>query len=510
MEPASRYIPRLRTALVLTGTGTAGAYHAGVLRALQEAGVKIDLIAARGIGVVAAMFGAVDGGARLWDSGGLWRASRVRSFYGWRTTLRAALLMLAGAVAAVLVPFAALAVVLIVFAAGFLQDLLGFADGSLAEAAARWLDAMFAPAVLPIYVPRLVFVFLLGFLGALAVGAISTDIQSHARRRASGALWWRLFGAPLDASQAIAWFSGGLWRIMRGATRAGKPSPGDLGERYVEMLTENLGQPGFRELLLLAHDLDARRDIAFALLAEAPRREYLRARPDDDARPFETIDLTRTERRRVFDALASSLRLAVATEPHFMPFSPDSVWRGETHRLCDRPDAASRLLEEVAHAGAEQVILVSALPPAPGPHALGAGRRDVRGRLGESLAAIETAALRDAVSAQAGRFAALFEIRPRHNPLGPFDFAGCYDERSDRRQTLAELVDRGYEDAFRQFVDAVVAASGDWMSQAPAAGRTPRHRTGPVRSSISEQLAAHDVQTPLPGQRAGQPQVPRT
>ena len=279
------------------------------------------------------MFGAVDGGARLWDSGGLWRASRVRSFYGWRTTLRAALLMLAGAVAAVLVPFAALAVVLIVFAAGFLQDLLGFADGSLAEAAARWLDAMFAPAVLPIYVPRLVFVFLLGFLGALAVGAISTDIQSHARRRASGALWWRLFGAPLDASQAIAWFSGGLWRIMRGATRAGKPSPGDLGERYVEMLTENLGQPGFRELLLLAHDLDARRDIAFALLAEAPRREYLRARPDDDARPFETIDLTRTERRRVFDALASSLRLAVATEPHFMPFSPDSVWRGETHRL---------------------------------------------------------------------------------------------------------------------------------------------------------------------------------
>ena len=98
----------------------------------------------------------------------------------------------------------------------------------------------------------------------------------------------------------------------------------------------------------------------------------------------------------------------------------------------------------------------------------------------------------------AGRFAALFEIRPRHNPLGPFDFAGCYDERSDRRQTLAELVDRGYEDAFRQFVDAVVAASGDWMSQAPPAGRTPRRRTPAPRPSISEQLAAHDGGTPLP------------
>ena len=37
-EPA--YSPRLRTALVLTGTGTSGAYHAGVLKALGEAGVQ--------------------------------------------------------------------------------------------------------------------------------------------------------------------------------------------------------------------------------------------------------------------------------------------------------------------------------------------------------------------------------------------------------------------------------------------------------------------------------------
>ena len=492
MEPASRYIPRLRTALVLTGTGTAGAYHAGVLRALQEAGVKIDLVAARGVGVVAAMFGAVDGGARLWDSSGLWRSPRVHRFYGWRATLRAALVMLGGAVAAVLVPFAVLGVAALVFLGSFVLEAVGLPDAS--AAASRWLQAMFAPGALPTHVPRLVFLFLLGLLVALTAGAVAADIQSRARRRASGALWWRLIGAPLDASQAISWFSGGLWQIMRGATRGGRPSPGDLGERYVEMLAGNLGQPGFRELLLLAHDLDARRDIAFALLADAPRRAYLRARPDDDARPFETVDLTRAERRRVFDALAATLRLAVATEPHYMPFSPDSVWRGETHRLCDRPDAASRLLEEVADAGAEQVVLVSALPPAPGPHALGG--------LGEQLAAIETAALRDAVSSQAGRFAALFEIRPRHNPLGPFDFAGCYDARSDRRQTLAELVDRGYEDAFRQFVDAVVAASGDWMSQAPAAGRTPRRRTPAPRPSISEQLAAHDGRPPPPGDPA--------
>jgi NTE family protein len=57
---AEPYSPQRRTALVLTGTGTAGAYHAGALRALHEAGVKIDIVAGCGIGVVGALFVAVD------------------------------------------------------------------------------------------------------------------------------------------------------------------------------------------------------------------------------------------------------------------------------------------------------------------------------------------------------------------------------------------------------------------------------------------------------------------
>ena len=40
-SPDRPYSTRLRTALVLTGTGTAGAYHAGVLRALHEAGQTV-------------------------------------------------------------------------------------------------------------------------------------------------------------------------------------------------------------------------------------------------------------------------------------------------------------------------------------------------------------------------------------------------------------------------------------------------------------------------------------
>src|SRR5436309_2104311 len=85
---ADSYSPQRRTALVLIGTGTAGAYHAGVLRALHEAGVKIDVVAGRGIGGVGALFAAVDGGQRLWDEKGFWRAWAVRKFYPWRHVLR--------------------------------------------------------------------------------------------------------------------------------------------------------------------------------------------------------------------------------------------------------------------------------------------------------------------------------------------------------------------------------------------------------------------------------------
>jgi hypothetical protein len=92
---------------------------------------------------------------------------------------------------------------------------------------------------------------------------------------------------------------------------------------------------------------------------------------------------------------------------------------------------------------------------------LSAGRSDVRGRAGEQLAAFEAASLRDALDQFAGRFASLFLIRPGHYPLTPFDFAGVYDERSDRLHTMGELLDRGYEDAYRQFIEPIVGAGAE-------------------------------------------------
>jgi hypothetical protein len=64
-------------------------------------------------------------------------------------------------------------------------------------------------------------------------------------------------------------------------------------------------------------------------------------------------------------------------------FAADGYWRGETHRLCDRPGSLERLLQELRDLEVEQIVLVSRSRNRPGPHALAAPRADGRGPLGE-------------------------------------------------------------------------------------------------------------------------------
>src|SRR4029079_8194208 len=181
----------------------------------------------------------------------------------------------------------------------------------------------------------------------------------------------------------------------------------------------------------------------FALLGSAHRGRFF-GRPADTSRSAETLDLGGLGRDHVVDALAAALALPVATEPHLVRYAVDGPWRGETHRLCDRPGALPRLFEEVAAAAPEQVIVLAAALQPSRAHELSSGRGDVRGHAGEQLGSFETAALRDAADLAAGRLARVDVIRPVHNPVGPLDFSGTDDERSDRRFTLSELVDRGY------------------------------------------------------------------
>lgn len=462
--PDRAYSTRLRTALVLTASGTGGAYHAGVLRALHEAGVRIDVVAGRGTGAIGAMFAAVDGGARLWDAGGLWKRSSIRGAYGWRPSLKAVGWALVVAGVLLSVPLVLFAAGVLIAIAGVLLWLVGLtgAQAAMTSWYARSLDALFAPTALPTVLPRLIVLSLVVALAVCAGMLVSGVMHAPARRRVGRGRLWQLLGAPLTTSSVIDGALAELWNLIRGAAPLAAPSNTELGRKYAELLAENLGQPGFRELLLVTHDMDAGRDIVFALLGTAHRSRFF-GRAGDTTRNAETIDLGGLGRDHVVDALAAALALPVATEPHLVRYAIDGPWRGEAHRLCDRPGALPRLLEEVAAAGAEQVIVLSAAPLPSHAHELSSGRGDLRGHAGEQLGSFETAALRDAAELAAGRFAGVYFIRPVHNPVGPLDFTGSDDERSDRRFSLSELVDRGYEDAYRQFIDPVVGASGERM-----------------------------------------------
>jgi len=461
----SVYSPERRTAVIFAGTGAHGAYHAGVLRALEEAGVKVDLFAGHGVGAATAALAAIGGQANLWEPAGVWRQPRVRDWYGWKAPVRWAGWVMVALLAALAAPvLLVVATGIVVYPIGFLLETAGSGYGtSLVAAYAGWLQTAFAGPRLPTFVPRLGMI-LVSALVLLVLVAAARAARDGWSRRGRGAAWWWVFGAPFDASPARRAFVAALWQLIRGAASVTPPPVTEIGRRYAEMLLESLGQPGFRELILVATDLDSRRDLVGALVSEPYAPPFLAARPDRDRRA-EVLDFAGNGRDRAVDLVAAGLTPAIGFDPWLVTFAPDSHWRGETHRLIDRPGTVHRLLEEVAAAGVTQIVVVTACAPESDPHRLRAAALDPRQRLGEFVVAAEAAALRDALEMARLRFDAVFTIRPSHNALGPFDFGGAYDQASDRRQELVELIDRGYEDAGRQFIEPVVGASGEYLAQ---------------------------------------------
>ena len=195
------YSPQRRTALVLTGTGTDGAYHAGVLRALHEAGVKLDIVAGRGVGVVGALFAAVDGAQRLWDEKGFWRLDGIERLYEWRIVPRVIAWALAISLAIVAVPIAAVAIGLIVFPIDFVLKMVGVSGAAgLVAGYLGFAQAAFAPQALPTWLPRLVLLV----MGAAALTAFGDAWIAADRRRGRGGPWWRGIRAPLSSQRCCA------------------------------------------------------------------------------------------------------------------------------------------------------------------------------------------------------------------------------------------------------------------------------------------------------------------
>jgi hypothetical protein len=465
-EPRDSYSPERRTALLFTGTGADGAYHAGALRALQEAGVKIDIVGGRGVGAIAAVLAAVDGSAQLWEPGGFWRSAPVALLYRWRWPFRLLRWLAVALVVVFAVPAAVILLGLVVYPIALVLGMAGLDAGArFVQSFLESLTVAFSPPALPTWVPRVAALLSAASVLTLAVGAWLAWWRAPLYRRTSGGRAWALLGSPIDAAGAIDHATETVWRLLKGGAAIRTPDAKDLSRRYAELLAENLGQPGFRELLLVVHDMDAHRDLVFGLVRDPFRKALFPPPGGVSSRRAEAHDLSSGTQAFTADVLAAAMSLPGVSDPRLVQFAPDSYWRGETHRLIDRPACLARLLEEAAAAGAEQVVIVAATPEPPGPHELRPPRLDGFGRVGEQLASAETASLSDAVRHLHHRFQGVYVIRPTHNPIRPLDLTGAYDEKSDRVQTLDELMERGFEDAYRQFIEPVVGASGDRMIQ---------------------------------------------
>ena len=471
------YSPKRRTAVVFTGTGVSGAYHAGVLRALDESGTKIDLVVGSGAGCVAAAFAAVAGGGRLYGPQGFWDDAGWSSFYRLRPALRTAVLLLAMSFGVFLLPLLLAILAGLLFPVGLLLDLVAPAT---AAALFAWLQAL--PTVLrtPYLAALSVPVFALSVTAVVAVG------WAFVRRRRRFA---EAFESPLDAVPGRTRLTRLLWEVARGsAISPAPPSQEELGRRYVALLAENLGQPGFRELILRTADLDLGAALPFVVLQEPHREAFSVARARGQRSRTGglpgAVDLTAAGAEGLFfEAVATGILPPLATPLARVAFPRGGVFPGETHRLTDATLAAGSGLAEALEAGAEQVILVAGVPEEPATP----GRRRGPGAVADALLALqERAALQndvvtsetvirmvetlghrtpdggrgwqDPATGRVWRDFSLYVVRPDRRSIGALELDGGLDPATEVIETPEDLAERGFRDAYRLFVEPVVGA----------------------------------------------------
>jgi hypothetical protein len=470
------YSPKRRTALVLSGTGTSGAYHAGVLKALDECGVKIDLVVGSGVGTIAAAYAAIEGGPKLYGDGGFWDGAGFARFYRLRPALTLALLLLSASFGVFLLPLA------LALVAGLLFPLVLIVDLLFPGLPARLLghvgtmpETLGGPYLAVLAIP------------VFALSVLVIVYLAHAflrdRRRFSEA-----FESFFDAGRAAERLRRGLWEIARGpALTAAPPSETELGRRFVALAAENLGQPGFRPVILRTADLETGRVLPFVLLEDAHLKSFAAARgARSRADGLQgAVDLRAPGNDALFfDAVATGVLPPVAFPLRRVSFPKGGLYGGETHRLTDATLVGGCGIGEALAAGAEQVIVVAAVPEET---ATPARRRGPRARIDGVLAALERQAVerdlentlrinrlvetlghptedggrawQDPVTGRSFRGAAIYAVRLEHRALGPLDLDGALDPTTEVVRTTSDLLEQGYRDAYRLFVDPVLGAA---------------------------------------------------
>ncbi len=472
------YAPKRRTAVVLAGSGTSGAYLAGALKALDESGTKVDLLVGSGSGAIAAAYGAVAGGAKLYGPGGFWDGVLTSALLRLRPALRAVLLMLAVTVAVFLAPLLFAVLAGVAFPLALLGDVLapGLVSRTLAEYWPRG-DSLRALYLVGLATPAFA-------LAALGCGYLGVSFLRDRRRFVEG------LESPVDSSPGRRRLAQGLWEIARGsAVSVGAPNLAEIGRRYVALASENLGQPGFRELIVRSADLDTGGSLAFALLQDGARAGFLRARSRGSRsalyRSPGVVDLRLPGSEALFfEAVASGLLPPGAGPVGRLAFPKGGPYPGETHRLADAALAAGCGIAEALAAGADQVIVVTAVPEQASAPLRRRGARANAEALASTLErqAVETdlraaerinrmvatlghataegrRAWEDPASGRQFRDFGLYLIRPQRRWLGPLEFDGAEHPGTEVKETLLDLLERGYQDAYRLFLEPVLGAA---------------------------------------------------
>ncbi len=449
-NPRSDFSPTRRTAVVLAGEGTSAAYLSGALKALNEAGIRIDLVVGKGVGAVVAVFGAIQAADKLYGPSGLLASFAKKPPWRLRAPYRAALICLGIAFGvflspalvglALLVALPLLAVARMIAPAA-VASLYSGIEGELAAFVGRvdpfYLRAMALPLAV-LFALLMVRWFLPGLL----------------RRGASSKGLGRFLGEGfIELSPLKVALESYLWEAVRGAsTETRPPDRKSTGLRYRDLLSASLGQVGFRELIFYALDLDTGQEVPFMLLKERWRSRMLSRGPARGALFAEPMDLSDEAAPVLFDALTASV-----TPPALLPgvalrLPLEGRHGGEVHRFSSSLLAGQSAVADAVAAGAEQIIYISGAGASGYPEA-------------GSLEKLASAAVRQMLETDL-RWAmrdpggpTVFIVRPEKTRLGAFEFSGRVLSGGERLG-LSALVAEGERDTTRLFIQPVVGGTG--------------------------------------------------
>jgi len=278
-------------------------------------------------------------------------------------------------------------------------------------------------------------------------------VPGFLRKESRGGSWLRLFGEGLlHIGRFTKGLERALWEAVRGASVEPRPPQRkDIGFGFRDLLSDNLGQTGFRELVFYALDLDTGQEVPFAFLKDRWFSKFGTRGPAGGSIGAEPVALSGDDAGLLFEALVASV-----TVPGLMPPVPLRLptmgrYGGEVHRFASSLLAGQSVLADAIAAGAEQVIYVSTVPST---SSEGQG----------SLERVSAAALRQSLEhdlrwVERERPALVFFlVRPERQKLGLYEFSGRALPGGDRLG-IQTLVAQGQRDVYRLFVQPVLGES---------------------------------------------------